>query len=241
MSDTALALRSTSRGRGWLGTTARALIVVGAHVAILFGLAQLAPQLREQVEPLFVELITPPQPKLEAPAPPKPKPKPQSKPESKPSPRPPPPVVAAKPREIPAPVERAPVSESAPSAPPAEPAQEAAGPDAGTGAPGPGTGAGKGDVGLVAPRFDAAYLNNPRPEYPRIARRMGEQGRVLLNVFVSAAGTAEKVEIRTSSGHARLDQAAREAVQRWKFVPARRGDEPVSAWVIVPISFVLES
>ena len=70
---------------------------------------------------------------------------------------------------------------------------------------------------------------------------MGEQGKVLLHVFVNAAGNPEKVEIRTSSGHARLDQAAREAVQRWKFVPARQGDEPVSAWVLVPISFVLES
>jgi protein TonB len=238
MSDTALALHPASRSRGWLGATARVLIVVLAHVAIIGGLAQLDPQLRERVEPLFVDLITPPQPKVEAP-PPAPKPKP--KPESKPSPRPPQPVVSAKPREIQAPVERAPVSESALSAPPAEPAPVAAGPDSGTGAPGPGTGVGKGDVGIVAPRFDAAYLNNPRPEYPRIARRMGEQGRVLLNVFVSAAGNAEKVEIRTSSGHARLDQAAREAVQRWKFVPARRGDEPVSAWVIVPISFVLES
>ena len=240
MSDTALALRSASRGRGWLGVTARALIVVVAHVAIIGGLAQLHPQLREQIEPLFVDLITAPEPKVEAPPPLPPAPKPRQT-ESKPSPRPPQPVVAAKPRDIQAPVERAPVSESALSAPPVEPAQEAAGPDAGTGAPGPGTGAGKADVGIVAPRFDAAYLNNPRPEYPRIARRMGEQGRVLLNVLVNAAGNAEKVEIRTSSGHARLDQAAREAVQRWKFVPARRGDEAISAWVIVPISFVLES
>ena len=94
---------------------------------------------------------------------------------------------------------------------------------------------------LVPPRFDVAYLNNPRPEYPRLARRMGEQGRVLLNVFVNAAGQAEKVEIRTSSGYASLDQAARNAVQKWKFVPARKGDQPIGAWVVVPISFVLES
>src|SRR5262245_116318 len=114
MSDTALALRSASRGRGWLGVTARAVIVVAAHVALIFGLVQLDPQLREQVEPLFVDLVTPPQPKLEAPPPPAPKPRP--KPEAKPSPRPPQPVIATKPREIEAPVERAPVSESALSA-----------------------------------------------------------------------------------------------------------------------------
>jgi len=93
---------------------------------------------------------------------------------------------------------------------------------------------------VVPPRFDVAYLNNPRPEYPRAARRMGEHGKVMLHVFVSSAGAPEKIEVRTSSGSPRLDQAAREAVERWKFVPARQGDEPVSAWVLVPITFVLE-
>ena len=93
---------------------------------------------------------------------------------------------------------------------------------------------------VVAPRFDAAYLNNPRPEYPRLARRLGEHGRVLLHVFVNPAGRPEKIEVRTSSGYARLDQAAREAVQQWHFVPARQGDEAVGAWVLVPITFVLE-
>jgi protein TonB len=49
------------------------------------------------------------------------------------------------------------------------------------------------------------------------------------------------VQIRTSSGHARLDEAAREAVQHWRFVPAKRGEQPLSAWVLIPISFGLES
>ena len=65
-------------------------------------------------------------------------------------------------------------------------------------------------------------------------------GKVMLRVYVSAQGAAEKVEIRTPSGSLHLDQAAREAVERWKFVPARQGDEPVAAWVLVPITFVLE-
>ena len=244
MDQIALALRSAPRGGGWLGVTARVLVVIGAHLAILFALAQLHPQLREQVEPLFVSLITPPQPKTEEPAPaPPPAPVPRkTKAEVRPLPRQQPQAFApAEPRESPIEVPPAPVPEAALSAPAAETAPEPASAGAGAGTSAAGSGAGKGNAPIVAPRFDVAYLNNPRPEYPRIARRMGEQGRVLLHVFVNASGSAEKVEIRTSSGSPRLDQAAREAVQRWKFVPARRGDEAVSAWVLVPISFVLES
>jgi protein TonB len=48
-----------------------------------------------------------------------------------------------------------------------------------------------------------------------------------------------RVELRSSSGHDRLDAVALETVRRWKFVPARRGDQAVSAWVLVPISFSL--
>lgn len=107
-------------------------------------------------------------------------------------------------------------------------------------APAPPVALAKQPAPVVPPRFDAAYLNNPRPEYPRLARRMGEQGKVMLRVYVTATGSAQRVEIQTSSGSPRLDQAARAAVERWKFVPARHGDEPIAAWVLVPITFVLE-
>lgn len=90
-------------------------------------------------------------------------------------------------------------------------------------------------------RFDAAYLNNPPPVYPAKSQRKREQGRVLLRVQVSAQGAAERVVIQTSSGHTRLDSAALEAVKRWHFVPARRGDRAVSAEVVVPIVFRLDA
>jgi protein TonB len=63
---------------------------------------------------------------------------------------------------------------------------------------------------------------------------------VLLNVRVSAQGVAEQVQIAKSSGFPRLDEAAREAVRRWRFVPARRGDEAIAANVIVPIVFQMD-
>lgn len=96
-------------------------------------------------------------------------------------------------------------------------------------------------VEVTDARFDADYLDNPKPRYPPASRRLGEQGRVLLRVHVSAAGLADKVEIKRGSGFARLDQAASDAVSRWRFIPARRGEQSTAAWVQVPIIFELES
>lgn len=94
-------------------------------------------------------------------------------------------------------------------------------------------------VEIEPPRFGAAYLHNPPPRYPPISRRLGEQGRVMLRVLVSAEGTAESVEIERSSGFDRLDRAAVEAVRTWQFIPAKRDKQPISAHVIVPIQFTL--
>ncbi len=93
---------------------------------------------------------------------------------------------------------------------------------------------------LVLPSSDADYLNNPPPAYPRMSRRMGEQGTVLVRVFINAEGRAEKAEIRTSSGHPRLDEAALDTVQRWRYVPGKRAGLPEAMWFNVPIRFVLD-
>ncbi len=90
------------------------------------------------------------------------------------------------------------------------------------------------------PRFDAEYLDNPKPVYPAISRRMGEQGRVTLRVHVAADGNATELQLHASSGSSRLDQSALDTVRRWKFLPAKLGKEPVAAWVLVPIAFTLK-
>ena len=89
-------------------------------------------------------------------------------------------------------------------------------------------------------RFDADYLRNPAPPYPAISRRMREEGKVLLRVSVMPAGTADSVEIKTSSGSTRLDESALRTVRQWRFIPARRGEIAVQSWVLVPVIFKLE-
>ena len=93
---------------------------------------------------------------------------------------------------------------------------------------------------VVLPSSDADYLNNPPPVYPRMSRRMGEQGTVLVRVLISAEGRAEQAEIRTSSGYARLDEAALDTVRRWRYVPGKRAGIAEAMWFNVPIRFVLD-
>jgi len=89
------------------------------------------------------------------------------------------------------------------------------------------------------PVFDAAYLNNPAPLYPNMSRRLREIGTVQLRVHVSADGAPLQIQLAKSSGSDRLDEAARAAVQKWKFEPAKRNGAAVEAWVIVPVEFSL--
>lgn len=205
--------------RRWLRPALQWFCVVLAHVALLGIVLEVSPQARQTFgEIVQASLIAPRVPPVaEAPVPP---PKPVAK-----RPRPPVPVLAAAPR-----AEAPPSSFLVPEAP-AEPAPSAApqAAEAAAVAPPP----------LVPPVFNAAYLDNPPPQYPPASRRLGEKGRVVLRIFVSADGRAERIEVGASSGFARLDEAARAAVAGWRFVPARRGDAQVAAWVQVPIVFVM--
>jgi len=89
------------------------------------------------------------------------------------------------------------------------------------------------------PVFNAAYLHNPAPVYPRAARRKGTQGKVVLEVQVTEQGIAREIQISTSSGSSQLDEAALDAVRHWKFIPAKRAGEIVEAKVLVPVEFKL--
>jgi len=96
------------------------------------------------------------------------------------------------------------------------------------------------DSDAAAQAWKADYLRNPKPVYPNASRRLGERGVVLLRVLVTATGEPAKVDLKKTSGYARLDESALEAVRTWKFVPARLGEKPVEAWVVVPIEFSLK-
>jgi len=194
-------------------------VALALHALVAVALLSYAParQALLAAAPIMVDLIAPPKAEPPKPPPPVELPKPRPVARAVPVPVETPPVLTA-PAEAPSPV-------VAPPPPPLPPAPVAVAPA----------------EPVTPPIFNANYLDNPAPTYPAMARRMREEGKVILRVLVNPKGAAEEVQVRTSSGSARLDDAARDTVRRWKFVPARRGAEAVPAWVLIPISFRLES
>lgn len=92
---------------------------------------------------------------------------------------------------------------------------------------------------LQAAQYQADYLNNPDPSYPRLSRRLGEEGKTILRVKVSSKGEALMIELQQSSGYKRLDRAAMKAVRDWRFIAAVRGKQAIESWVLVPVNFGL--
>jgi len=111
---------------------------------------------------------------------------------------------------------------------------------------GSGTGVGDAGTGLDTSGYgrgtEIGYPNygvNPKPDYPRIAKRHGYEGLVVLNVFVMESGSVGKIEIRKSSGYDVLDNSALDAVKKWVFIPGRKNGRAIPSWVVVPIRFDL--
>jgi len=160
------------------------------------------------------------------------------------APQPQKPLPTVRPKPIPLPV--APPSERAitisqappePVAPPTESVAVAAPAPSAPPAPSPIPG----PAPVIPPRSDASHLNNPAPTYPAMSRRLAEQGRVLFDVYILPNGTVGEIKLKRSSGHTRLDDAALEAVRRWRYVPAHRGNEPIPYWYVQPITFSLDN
>ena len=93
---------------------------------------------------------------------------------------------------------------------------------------------------LVLPSSDADYLNNPRPPYPPMSKRLREQGKVVVRTLIGVDGTAQQAEIKQSSGFDRLDQAALATALRWRYVPGKRAGVAETMWFNLPFTFVLE-
>lgn len=233
------------RSSAWLTIA----VVLLAHALVIYLLSTQKPLQKIQansVKPMMVSIIAPPAPELQKTPelvpiiePPKPEPKPLIEPKPRPK------KVVEKILPIEKPVERLveattelrqepPKHEeiTKPEATPVLVAEAAKAPEKAEPVV---------EEKIESPRFGVSYLNNPAPDYPATSRRLGEEGRVLMKVLVSAEGAAEDVQIEKSSGSERLDNAAVNAVKRWRFIPAKRNNQPLSAGVLVPINFSLDN
>ena len=90
------------------------------------------------------------------------------------------------------------------------------------------------------PNSDASELNNPKPPYPAISRKLREQGLVLLKACIGANGSLESLDLKQGSGYSRLDQVALQTVKQWRFIPAKKGNTPIPMCYELPVKFILE-
>lgn len=83
------------------------------------------------------------------------------------------------------------------------------------------------------------YILPPQTVYPQMSKRMGEQGKVVLRILVGENGKPDQVQVQTSSGFSRLDEAGRQAGQRVQFKPHMEDGRAVPVYVILPLNFQL--
>ncbi|WP_153116685.1 energy transducer TonB [Rhodocyclus tenuis] len=192
-------------------------VVVVAHgvlLAVLWQLQAHAPQSEPEL-PLFAQLIAPPPPTVS----PQEAARPARQAEARPRVSPPVQLAAATEfASVPA-VGVSPTVQETASVPPAA-------------VTGPITLSG--ELSVVCPE-------RPAPDYPVTSRRIGEQGRTVLRVELDSDGRVADVRIAVSSGSERLDNAALNALRRWRCQPARRDGSAVRAIALQPFDFVLRS
>ncbi len=200
--------------------------IVGLHIVGAWAMLQIR-EVREAVRdaaPMFVSLIAPDKaPEPVVPPPPR---------EPTKVVRQPPPVIAAAPTPQPAPApafvvsapaEPPPMVETAVAAvatPPAPPLMQM--------------------QPKTIPSSAVQYLEPISLEYPRLSRKLGEAGRVMLHVWIGEDGLPKQVEVAQSSRFGRLDDAALGAVRKARFRPPTVDGQRVEGWAHVPIDFELE-
>lgn len=217
--------------------------VIGMHIAVLWAMQSgLLRRVAEVVVPaeILVEIMAPASP------PPAPKATPQPQTVNKPAtksvrPVAPTPTPATAPQPAPSPLAIAP-SATAPAATAAAPtATSASTHSASTSGNAPAaTPAPPAPAKVERPSSDADYLNNPKPAYPAMSRRLREEGLVKVRVYIGVDGQASNASVVKSSGFERLDQASLDTVlNKWRYAPGKRDGVPEGMWIEVPLDWRL--
>ena len=85
----------------------------------------------------------------------------------------------------------------------------------------------------------AKVIYKVEPEYPADARDQKIAGSVLLSMTIDHDGVPQNIKVKKPL-YPSLDQAAIEAVRKWRFEPAIKDGQPVSMWITVEVYFGLE-
>lgn len=75
--------------------------------------------------------------------------------------------------------------------------------------------------------------------YPPLLRDAGVGGTAVVWILIDEDGTVIKAQLKSSSGHEALDQAALDAGKLMRFTPALNRDQRVKVWIELPIVFTM--
>jgi len=197
------------------------VLVIALHVLLLVGI-QLSPQRATSANSmgdLVTASLLDPNPQLEKKTAPTPKPEKKVEPKVEPKP------VLQNNKSV---------STAATSSPAAAPPVESAR----TVLPSSGGGSSSGELKSVS--ISQAQCSVPEPFYPSLARRMGEEGKTMVRLFINESGAVEKVSLSQSSGIQRLDQAALDAAMKVRCRPFVESGKAIKVTAIQPYIFRLE-
>jgi len=112
--------------------------------------------------------------------------------------------------------------------------------DGGTGVDhaGPGDGNAGGPVDLTGDMLRPVLLVKVEPSYPQAARRAGLGGRVTLRAVIAEDGNVESVEV-VASTNPLFDEAAVDAVRKWRYRPALMNGRAVRVYFSVVVNFLV--
>jgi protein TonB len=87
---------------------------------------------------------------------------------------------------------------------------------------------------------DIIFDRQPKPRYPMVSRKLGEEGTVIVKGCIEENGSIKNIEIINGSGYKRLDAEAIEAVRQWTFSGGNQKSKKIISCYRIPIQFVLE-
>lgn len=81
-------------------------------------------------------------------------------------------------------------------------------------------------------------IRQTQPRYPLRARRAGSEGRVVLRAIIRRDGSVDDVQVLRDLPYG-LGEAAKEAVENWRFRPATYQGNPIDVYYTVTVNFRL--
>jgi periplasmic protein TonB len=86
-----------------------------------------------------------------------------------------------------------------------------------------------------------AYKDNPKPEFPELAKMAGVTGKVVAWVYVNKKGEVKDYKIISAKPpNLGFEEEVAKVVMKWKFSPAIQSGNPVGLWISYPFIFSIQ-